>query len=173
MTYDETIEIVCLFGELFPKTLITERTPKAWYLVLADFEATEALAAIRTLARTWKSDFDPNVTHVVQAIKGNRTPTIQDPVLAYEASGRVEGDPIAAEAWAMWGGDRHNGMLPDPSCSWLSDAERAQVARERKRFIDIYQSLQLRAEHSEEQMSHLECASLLARLGLKEIKKIA
>lgn len=173
MDIKESAKVVGYISKLWQTFGVDKDTIAAWALALNDCTADEVMTAINIFIKQSANDFPPSPPALYRIIKQGKQQTINSPALAYEARGRIEGDEIAAEAWEVWGGDRHWGMLPSQSCSWLSDAERAQVARERKRYIEIYEGLQNQADHEQGKISHDQASNLLSELNRRmNIKKI-
>lgn len=84
MTPTETVNLLRMVAAACPAMRIEEHTPEAWHLILGDQQFTDAVQAVRKVARaqTWIAPAD-----LIAAIRRIRAERIERANLVYEPAG--------------------------------------------------------------------------------------
>lgn len=121
---------------------VTEDTVLAWHFMLENYDLETCLAAFKLAVQSGKAStekpFGPaELVKLVNEAEGAGT---EEAALVWER-GPEGTTPRAKEAWRLWGGMNLWGQLPD--VKYAPDPARAIATHsfERKRFLEVYESL--------------------------------
>ena len=139
MTRDEIKKLLKLISSTWINFKWDTESVDAWEFAFDDISGADAGKAFKIFLKTSKTAFPPTPPELIRIVNELNLPP-QLKITPEEAWDQKQTNPLAAEAYRLWGGEKRRGAMVDPS--WTGNhKDQVTVDFAMKHFYELFQNV--------------------------------